>query len=143
MSKQISNHAAAAKMIRTEIKKNGIKARVTATSYSGGSSVDVTILQDVLPATLKAITAFADRFQYGHFDGMTDCYEYSNRDENVPQVKFVFVRVEYSEELRTAASDYVASIGGISEFERDRYQNLVIAGKWGDFWTSRKPTIRV
>lgn len=144
MSKQISDHAAAAKMIRAELKKNGIAATVRARSYSGGSSVDVTITEDVLPATKHAVEEFCSRFQQGHFDGMTDSYDYSNRRDDLPQVRFVFVRVDYSDELRTAAREYVAAINGIDEWQRDQYVNLVIAGRWddGEFWLSRKPRQR-
>lgn len=141
MTKQISNHAAAAQ-IRKMLKKHGIKARVRASSYAGGSSVNVKILDDVLPATLEQIEAFANRYQYGHFDGMTDCYEYSNRNEELPQVKFVFVECRYSDAIRAEAREYIESIEGIHDYEIDQYTSLAIRGRWGDFWSSRKPRIR-
>lgn len=142
MTRTLSSHAAAAKMIRAELKKQGIKARVRARTASMMTAVDVTILQDVLPATLKQIEVFVGQFEYGHFDGMTDCYEYSNSRDDIPQVKFAHVSVEYSDELKAAAKAYVAEINGIDEWERDRYEWLVIQGTWGDFWTSRKPRQR-
>jgi len=85
----LSTHAQAAKMIRTELKKRGIKARVIASSASMTSSVDVYVCNQP-KEVFEEIESFANKFQYGHFDGMTDCYEYSNTDENLPQVKFVF-----------------------------------------------------
>lgn len=142
MKKQISNHAAAAATIRKQLKVAGIKARVRASSYSGGSSVRVQILQDVLPATLHEIESYANQFQYGHFDGMQDLYEFSNRRSDIPQVKFVFVEVKYSDELRAQARAYIEGIHGIESHEIDRYTGLVIAGRWGDFWTARKPRVR-
>jgi len=105
MIKQISDHAAAAKLIRTELKKNGVKGTVRASSYAGGSSITVN-LGDVLPATRSAVADFAGRFEYGHFNGMTDCYEYSNTNADLPQVSFVFVNVERADETRQAAWDY-------------------------------------
>lgn len=140
MTKQISEHAAAAKLIRAELKKNGIKATVRASSASMTSSVNVTIEQDLLPAAVKEIEAYCGQYQYGHFDGMTDCYEYSNR-QDLPQVKFVFVTVAYSDELKAEVAAYVAEIGGIDEWEQDRYRGLVIHGSWGDFWSSKKPRV--
>lgn len=142
MTKKLSDHAAAAKIIRAELKRHGIKAQVRARSYAGGSSVDVNLLEDVLPATLREIKAFVSRFQYGHFDGMTDSYEYSNRSEDLPQVRFAFVNPHYSDELRADAEAYVREIQGIAEYEVGRYVSLVLAGTWGDFWTSRKPRAR-
>lgn len=138
----ISTQAAAAKAIRTELKKHGIRARVTSDSGSMTTSVRVEILEDVLPATKAEITTFAKRFQYGHFDGMTDCYEYSNNDDSLPQVKFVFVEVNYSDEIHAEARAYIEAINGIEEYEVDRYTWLALNGTWGDFWTGRKPRVR-
>jgi hypothetical protein len=100
--KKLSSHAATAKAIRTELKKHGIPGRVTAKSYSGGDSVTVQ-LQNEPPWTVSRIKAFAGQFEMGHFDGMVDCYEYSNRREDIPQVKFVFVENDFSDELRQKA----------------------------------------
>lgn len=137
-----TTHAAAAAAIRAELKAQGIKARVSSRSFSMGNSVDVKIMQDLTPAGLKAVEAFVCRYQYGHFDGMTDCYEYSNRDDKLPQVKFTHVTIEYSAELRAAAVAYVANINGLHEYERDRYVWMVMNGTWGNFWQARKPRRR-
>ena len=98
-------HAAAAKLIRAELKKHGIKASVRAKSYAGGSSISVNV-DDELPATVEAIRAFTSKFEYGHFDPMNDLYEYSNSRDDIPQVGFVFVNNHLSDELRQAAWDY-------------------------------------
>ncbi len=140
--KHTSNHAQVAKLIRAELKKNGIKATVRSKSYSGGSSVTVNVQQDVMPATLKEIEAFCGQFEQGHFDGMTDCYEYSNRRTDIPQIKFVFVNVSYSDEIKQAARDYINEISGIDEWERDRYSWMALNGSWGNFWSARKPRVR-
>ncbi len=142
MTKQISEHAAAAKQIRAELKKNGIKASVRASTGSMTSSITVTIQQDLIPAAIAEIKDFCNQYQMGHFDGMTDMYEYSNR-RDLPQVKFVFVNIDYSDELRAEVAEYVASIGGIEAHEQDRYQHIVMNGTWGDFWATRKPRVRV
>lgn len=138
-----STHATAAQAIRKELKKHGINASVRSDSYSMGSSVRVRIQQDITPAAKKEIEAFCNQFQYGHFDGMTDCYEYSNRNDSLPQVKFVFVEVDYSDEIKQAAKDYISRISGIEEYERDRYSWMALNGSWGNFWSSRKPRVRI
>lgn len=137
-----TTHAAAAKAIRKELKANGITARVRSSVYAGGSSINIRIEQDLMPAAVAEVESFCKRFQYGHFDGMTDSYEYSNSREDLPQVKFVFVEVVYSDEIKAAAKDYIANIDGIDEFDRDRYAYMALRGRYGDFWTSRKPRIR-
>lgn len=88
-----TNHTAAAKLIRAEIKKRGIKASVRSKSYAGGESITVRIETDMTPAAREAIEAFCSQFQAGHFDGMTDSYDYSNRRSDLPQVRHVFVEV--------------------------------------------------
>jgi hypothetical protein len=140
----MSNHAEAAKMIRAELKKNGIAASVRAKSYSGGSSIDVRIEQDLTPAGLKEVEIFCGQFEYGHFDGMTDCYHVSNSRDDIPQVSFVFVRVAYSEKIREAAKAYVATIGGLAEHERDTWVHRAISGAdFGHFWRTQKPRVRL
>lgn len=140
-----SAHAQAAAMIRKQLKANGIKARVRSESYSMGSSIRVKVLQDLVPAALEEVKAYCNQFQYGHFDGMVDMYENSNSRDDIPQVKYVFVEIEYSEELKQAVKDYISEIGGIEEHERWRYENLVYSGNrnWsGDFWANYKPRLR-
>ena len=134
MTKQISQHAAAAKMIRKELKDRGIKASVRASTASMTSSVDVDIKQDLHPDAVAEIKAFVDQFQYGSFDGMQDLYEYTNRRDDLPQVKYTFVRVEYSDEIKQAVAKYIGEINGIGEYEQDRYRHMALNGSWGDFW---------
>ena len=107
MSKSLSDHAHAAKLIRAELKTHAIKGRVKASTSSMTSSVDVYLENCEPPWIFKAVETFANRFQYGHFDGMTDCYEYSNTNEGRPQVKFVFVHTGRSDADRKRAWDYL------------------------------------
>lgn len=142
-NKEMSNHAAAAKLIRAKLKEYGISAKVSAKSASMTSSVHVTINQDLSPAALTEIKSFCGQFQYGYFDGMTDCYEYTNTIDDMPQVKFVFVDVEYSEGIKAKAKAYIADINGIDEYDRDRYERMALNGSWGDFWAANKPRARL
>jgi len=143
MKRQLTTHAAAAAMIRAELKKHGISAKVTSEAYSMGTSIRVHIKQDLMPAARKEIESFAHRFQYGHFDGMTDSYEYNNRIDGLPQAKFVFVEVHYSDEIKADARAYIETIRSIEPHEVDRYAHMALIGYWGDFWTARKPHVRL
>ena len=89
--------AKAAAAIRKHLKAHGIKAKVKSSNFSMGSSVDITVY-DQLPATHSKIETFCDQYQYGHFDGMTDQYHCSNT-QDFPQAKYVFVKNEISDEL--------------------------------------------
>jgi len=144
MSKQLSTHAAAAAQIRAMLKAQRIKARVRSRSFSMGDSVDVKILQDVLPATFKRIAEFVGGYQYGHFDGMIDCYEYSNRRDDLPQVKFAHVSVEYSDAIRAEVRAYVEErYASRSGHDYDTLAWRILNGSEEcDFWTSRKARVR-
>jgi sorbitol-specific phosphotransferase system component IIBC len=87
--KTLSQAAQAAKLIRKELKESfpGTKFKVKSENYSGGNSIRV---YWNLGPTTKEIEAIIDKYQYGHFNGMEDIYEYSNTNDEIPQVKFVF-----------------------------------------------------
>ena len=110
MAKQMSENARAAKMVRQELKARGIKGRVTSRQYSMGSSMDVVILEDVNPEIYESVKEYARQFQFGHFDGMQDLYEYSNSRDDIPQVKHVFTRIEYSDELKQRVWNYIRNV---------------------------------
>ena len=136
MTKQLSNHAAAAKAIRTELRKHGYKCSVTSDSYAGGSSVDVTITADLSPERRKAITAFCEQFQMGNFNGMTDSYEYSNVKSDLPQVSYVFVRVDHSPELKYEVQAFLEELG-IKPDSSDIHR-VLSGAEHADFWEGRK-----
>jgi hypothetical protein len=100
MKKQKSEHARAAAKIRKRIKAKGIKASVRSSSFAGGDSVRVNLLDDVSPAIVEEIRKEIGIYQYGHFDGMIDLYEHSNVIEGLPQVKFVQLEMHYSDEIK-------------------------------------------
>ena len=155
--RELSTHAKAAKMIRTELKKNGVKAKVKARTYSGGDSIDVTVYNQ-LPAAMVEIKKYCDQYQMGHFDGMVDCYEYSNSREDIPQVKFVFVNNEISDEIKQAAWSWMRGYyGGLEEAPEsfkdasqvrlwdtwgDQALYRVLNGSEGTFWTNYKPRVK-
>ena len=85
----MSTHANAAKQIRKELKENFPKTnfRVTSKTYSGGNSIRIYWIDG---PTTKEVNKISGKYEYGHFDGMTDCYEMSNCRDDISQVKFVF-----------------------------------------------------
>lgn len=90
MKRQLTKAAQVAKLIRTDLKKLGIKAKATSSNYSMGDSVTVKI-ENASPSLLQELKARYAKYQYGHFDGMTDSYEYSNSRKDIPQTKFLFI----------------------------------------------------
>jgi len=65
------------------------------------------------------VNKITKKYQYGHFDGMIDCYEYSNNREDIPQAKFVMCSRELSDEiiLKTAktAKKHYSDLENIEE----------------------------
>lgn len=83
-----STHALAAKAIRKELKQKypNTKFSVRSESFAGGNAVRVEWTEG---EQTQEIDAIVGKYQYGSFDGMTDSYNYTNRIEEIPQVKWV------------------------------------------------------
>jgi hypothetical protein len=96
--RELSQQAQAAKLIRKELKAAfpGIKFSVTSEGYSMGDNVNISWTNGPTCSQVKEIS---DKYQYGHFDGMTDCYEYSNNRNDLPQSKFVFTNREITKDI--------------------------------------------
>jgi hypothetical protein len=91
--------AIAAAEIRKRLKAANIKATVKCENFAGGNAVNINLF-DEPPWIVKQASDIAEPFEYGHFDGMTDCYQYSNKRPDLPaQVKYVHVNVSTSDEL--------------------------------------------
>ena len=90
-----------AKAIRKELKINFVETTfsVRSSSYSGGSSVHIEWTNG---PTSEEVNKIVWKYQYGHFDGMTDCYDITNSRADIPQVKYVQVRREVSEDIKQA-----------------------------------------
>lgn len=102
-----TTHAAAAQAIRQDLKKAfpGVKFRVRSSSFSMGNSVDVDWTDG---PTRDEVNRIIGRYQYGHFDGMQDLYESSNRRNDLPQAKYVSGNRSMSEAVRAELLAYVA-----------------------------------
>lgn len=103
-----SESARCAKAIRTELKAAfpGIKFRVVSDNFANGNSVDVSWIDGPKTEDVREIT---DKYQYGHFDGMTDMYEYSNSRKDIPQSKFVNCSRSMSDEAKEAIKAEISS----------------------------------
>ena len=86
-----SNQAQAAKLIKKELSQKfpNTKFKVTSQGYSMGNHV--VIEWDDGP-TQTAVRDIVSKYQYGHFDGMYDIYEYSNKRDDIPQTKFIILQ---------------------------------------------------
>jgi len=98
-----STAAQAAAMIRKELKAllPGTKFSVTSDTYSMGNSVNVTC-EDLPPFIAEKVRAVIGKYKMGRFNGTIDCYEYTNRNEDLPQVKFTELNNRPSADMTAA-----------------------------------------
>lgn len=92
--------ALCASAIKAQLKKEfpAIKFSVRSDNFSMGDSVNISY-QDGVPVSM--VEAVTDKFQYGSFDGMTDCYISDNRNDLIPQTKYISIRREMSDGVRS------------------------------------------
>lgn len=125
--KRTSSHAGAAKTLKAELQTAfpGIKFSVKSDSFSMGDSVNVSYEDG--PA-YHIVDDIASKYQYGHFNGMEDIYEYSNRRDDLPQSKYVHVSRSQSKETRSALDAACAKMlgdGWTNEINADRNFHLL------------------
>ena len=130
----LSNQAQVAKIIRNHCKQIGIKCRAKSEGYSMGDSVRVTVY-DQPPQVFDALNKLWSKYQYGHFDGMQDMYEYSNSRDDIPQTKYLFINNEFSEEIRQAAWDLIRATYADAQHAPESVKECNqarIGDEWGD-----------
>lgn len=95
-----SSHAAASAAIKAELTAAfpNIKFSCKSDSFSGGDSVHVSWTDG---PTVRQVTEISRKYQYGHFDGMTDMYESTNRRDDIPQSKYVSESRHKSEQIQS------------------------------------------
>lgn len=115
----MTEHAQAAKAIRQELKKAfpNIKFTVRSSSFSMGDDVRIDYVNGV-PS--KEVEKIVNKYQAGQFDGMQDLYEYNNRRSDIPQVKYVLVQREISQDVREAVKQRIAKEYGIKDINNSQ-----------------------
>lgn len=133
--KTISSHAHVAKLCRQYLKARSIKAKVASKSYSGGCSVTVRVV-DQVPAVMEEIKKAFSQYEYGHFNGMEDIYEYSNSRSDIPQVKFLFVENDYSDELTQQAWTFIRNRCHGADQHPENYSDVPHSARVFNEWAS-------
>jgi Large polyvalent protein associated domain 29 len=125
--------AICAKAIKAELTKAypNIKFSVSSENFSMGNAVRVSYEDGPTTEIIEAIT---EKYQYGHFDGMTDMYENSNRRDDLPQAKYVTVSRHMSETTKLSLIEKLSKIW--QGFSYDSY--VESAGLYGYNLTYRE-----
>lgn len=128
--KTLTTAAQAAKAIRQELKAKfpNVTFKVRSRNFSMGDAVDI-YYTDAMPS--KEVDAVVHKYQEGHFDGMTDMYEYDNMCKDMPQAKYVHVNREITPEIRAAVKAEIATKFGIKD-ANDEQEWRKVFGSWSD-----------
>lgn len=115
-----SDRNSVGKNMRALLKAAGIRASVTKSTGSMCSSYRVYLPATATDAQLSEAKAIGARFEAGHFDGMTDCYEYrrSAWGDAFGSVRYVFVDRAWQAQADTTpptddAGEQVATVDAI------------------------------
>lgn len=134
-NKQISAHAHVAKLCKEFCKSIGVKCSAKSDSYSMGNSVRVYV-ENQPPEIIKKLNDELSQYQYGHFDGMTDMYECTNRNDNIPQIKYLFIENRFDDSMKDAAWEYIhAHFDDAAQYSAIRSEvpsNADVWGRWAD-----------
>lgn len=121
--------------IRKILKEKNIKASVRSENFSMGDSVNVEIKEIIDPEVYKALEEELAKYQYGHFNGMEDIYEYSNNVEGIPQTKFLFIEYDWKLTdgfIQRLINVLVTKINLDADYEYKRLANDILYGR--DDW---------
>ncbi len=122
-----SRHALAGANLRKELKHRfpKTKFKVLTESYSGGSSLNVFWIDGEKEDTIKPIV---NKYVYGHFDGMTDMYEYDkDSTDEFGEVKYGFTSRSYS---KHSLEDAIENTGADVVINHSDYSGFSINGDY-------------
>ena len=109
VSEKVNSLVAAGKNIRIELSAAfpGVKFSVRSSRFSGGDSIRVSWTDG---PTDEQVSAIANKYAAGSFDGMTDCYnyEYSTWTDAFGDAKYVQTTREYSDAFIARVLDRVS-----------------------------------
>jgi len=109
MKKQPSIPALAARAVRAQMKALGIKGRVRSSGYTGGSIVNVDLM-DIPSPLVKKLEAAVEIYSYDKGSRMDDS-RIAEHNDDVPQVSFVSIESRYSIAVQGAALDKLKADG--------------------------------
>lgn len=123
MKRQPTQAAQVSKLCKQYLKSKGIVCSVRSDNYSMGNSVNVRVTNQP-PEAIEDMKSEFSKYQSGHFDGMTDMYEYSNSRNDVPQTKYLFVENEITDDMyqkvwEFLCAKYPANAKGLPESYKD------------------------
>jgi len=117
-----------ANAIKKELKTKfpNIKFSVKSQNFAGGNSVTIRYTDGTAKPEVEDVTR---KYQYGHFDGSIDLYEYSNTRKDIPQAKYVMVERDFSPEAKQKLMKVLAKEYNIAE-QIDLSKSFELFQRW-------------
>jgi hypothetical protein len=115
----LTGAAACAAAIRQELKEKypGVKFSVTSETFSMGNSVSVNWTDG---PEYEEIETIVEGYQYGHFNGMEDIYEYKkDRNDSKPSAKYTHTNKHFSESGIQALKEKAEELGILYQCENN------------------------
>lgn len=109
----LSEAATVAKRIKTELKTLFPLIKFSVTSERSTANIGYT---DSVPS--DTLDSYFAKYEDGHFDGMTDSYQYkesthevleNGKIEETPRVKYLFFHRNVSDQVKAVAKEYILS----------------------------------
>lgn len=113
-----SEHARAAAAMKAECSKLWpcVKFSATSESFSMG---DAARLSWVDGPTVDMVDKIVKKYQYGRFDSMTDCYNFSHVNKDLPQTKYATADRDMSDEAKTLILAMLCTRFGVDSLDYD------------------------
>lgn len=92
--------------------RNVFPATIFSVTIGRGSGVDSVRVRWTDGPTVKLVESHLGKYERGHFDGMTDSYDYSNRRDDVPQTRYLFTSRDISPTLANRCIRQIAAFWG-------------------------------
>lgn len=129
--KNITTVALCAQEIRKELKKAfpNIKFNVRSENYAGGNSITIKYIDGIAPFKVEELVS---KYKIGSFDGMQDLYEFTNKRDDIPQTKYIFVERKLSESVNKSLMKELCKKYNL-EGNEDLGKNFVFNGDWVNF----------
>lgn len=118
-----SIQAQTASAIRRELKEtfSGTKFQVRSTSASMMTAVDIYWTNG---PSHREVNLVVEKYQYGSFNSMQDMYEYTNRNDDIPQVKYVSCHRKISDDVRAKIIEELKNCGITKEDDHVHFYHM-------------------
>jgi len=80
------------------------------------NAIDIEYSNSIPENKIKEVVS---KYEMGHFDGMDDSYKYTNTRDDIPQVNYVFIRRNISDDIYKKVEDQIATEYGLQNQNDD------------------------